>query len=90
MLFQEASAGAAASAGGSNEVFCGFKSGPRRTLKCSCFFCSLFKLIVTVSVHEYNARAWLFFADDSLISGTRFCSSESCATAGLMNPAPAA
>src|SRR5690348_13727918 len=73
--------GAAASAGGSNDVFCGLKSGPRRTLKCSCFFCSPFKLIVIVSVHEYDARACLFFADDSLTAATRCCSSGFCATA---------
>src|ERR1700756_641313 len=57
------SAAGAASSG----VFCGLPSGPRRTWKCSCFFCSPFRLMVSCSTQVYCARACLFFAAASLL-----------------------
>src|SRR5271154_448502 len=75
--------------GGSSEVFCGFKSGPRRTRKCSCFFSSPFRLIVTCSFQVYDASACLFFAMDCWTVETCCCSSGFCALAGGMNPATA-
>src|SRR5271169_2663124 len=75
--------------GGSSEVFCGFKSGPRRTWKCSCFFSSPFKLIVTCSFQVYDARDCLFFAIDCLTSETCCCSSGFCALAEAIDPTPA-
>src|SRR5215469_2282904 len=60
-------------AGGSSEVFCGLPSGPRRTWKCSCFFCSPLRLMVTCSTQVYCARVCLFWAMACLTSATRSC-----------------
>src|SRR6516164_1224589 len=71
--------------GGSSEVFCGLPSGPRRTWKCSCFFCSPLRLMVTCSTQVYCARACLFWAMACLRSATRSCISWFWAETGRIN-----